>query len=66
MVICVREARRLPWQVRVVQAARAVRPDLVVVDHGIGSPPEVLGDNYVLAFGASRITAEAASRLMAG
>ncbi|MFO7190793.1 MULTISPECIES: glycoside hydrolase family 3 N-terminal domain-containing protein [Thermocrispum] len=66
VVICVREARRLPWQVRVVQAARAVRPDLVVVDHGIGSPPEVLGDNYVLAFGASRITAEAASRLMAG
>ncbi|WP_028852330.1 glycoside hydrolase family 3 protein [Thermocrispum municipale] len=64
VVMCVRDARRLPWQVRAVQAARAERPDLVVVDHGIGTPSNVLGEHYVLAYGASRVTAEAACRLM--
>ncbi|MGH3468101.1 MAG: glycoside hydrolase family 3 protein [Thermocrispum sp.] len=65
VVVCVRGVRRHAWQARTVQAARGARPDLIVVDHDVGSPQDVLGEHHVLAFGASRITAEAACRLLA-
>lgn len=66
VVVCVRGVRRHPWQASTVRSARAVRPDLIVVDHDVGSPQDVLGEHHVLAYGASRITAEAACRLLAG
>ncbi|TDD72956.1 glycoside hydrolase family 3 protein [Jiangella aurantiaca] len=67
LVIGVRGVRRRPWQVAVVEAARAARPDLIVVDHDVNPLPEVLGDHYVLTHGAARVTAEAAAdRLAAG
>lgn len=66
VVICVRGARRRPWQSRTVAAARVSRPDLIVVEHDVGSAVDVLGEHYVLAYGASRITSEAAAQLLAG
>lgn len=66
VVISVRAAQRYPWQARLVQKARARRPDLIVVDHGVASPPDVLGDNYIRTYGAARVTAEAAADVMTG
>lgn len=60
VVVVVRGTRRHPWQVEAVRRIRAARPDLVVVDHGVPSAPEVLGDRYVLARDASRATTVAA------
>ncbi|HEY9408921.1 MAG TPA: glycoside hydrolase family 3 N-terminal domain-containing protein [Jiangellaceae bacterium] len=65
LVVAVRGVRRRPWQAAALEAARALRPDLVVVDHDVASEPEVLGDHYVLAHGAARVTAEAAAELIA-
>lgn len=65
VVVAVRGVRRQPWQADVVRAVRAARPEAIVVDHGTGTPPEVLGERYVLAHGAARITAEAAADLLA-
>jgi beta-N-acetylhexosaminidase len=36
-----------------------------VVDHDLPADPTVLGHRYVLAFGAARVTAEAAADLLA-
>lgn len=66
LVIGVRGVRRRPWQVAVVEAARAARPDLIVVDHDVNPLPEVLGDHYLLTHGAARVTAEAAAERLAG
>jgi beta-N-acetylhexosaminidase len=65
VVISVRGVRTHPWQARVVAQARAARPDLIVVEHDSGSPPEVLGPHHVVALGAARVTADAAADLLA-
>jgi beta-N-acetylhexosaminidase len=64
VVISVRGVRRRPWQALLVEAVRVMRPDVIVVDHEIGSPAGVLGEHYVLTHGAARITAEVAAELM--
>ncbi|GAA5113487.1 glycoside hydrolase family 3 protein [Haloechinothrix salitolerans] len=61
VVVSMRGIHRYPWQGDVVTRARRERPDLIVVEHDVGSPREVLGPHHVLAFGASRATAEAAA-----
>ena len=66
VVVSVRGVRRRAWQADVVAAVRAVRPEVVVVDHELPAEPEVLGEHYVLAFGAARVTAETVADLMAG
>ena len=66
VVVSVRGVRRRAWQAAVVAAIREIRPDLVVVDHDLPADPIVLGQRYVLAFGAARVTAEAAADLLAG
>lgn len=66
VIVAVRGTRRRAWQVDVVQRVRKARPDLVVVDHGTPSTPEVLGERYVLTHGAARVTAVAAARVVAG
>lgn len=66
VVISARGLRRRPWQVRVVEQVRTLRPDLVVVDHDVASPPAVLGDHHVRVHGAARVTAEVAADLLAG
>ena len=65
VVVAVRGARRQAWQAVMVAAVREIRPDIVVVDHDLPADPTVLGSRYVLAFGASRVTAEAAADLLA-
>ncbi|SEE20566.1 glycoside hydrolase family 3 protein [Jiangella alba] len=65
LVVGVRGVRRRPWQVAAVQAARAARPDLIVVDHDVNPLPEVLGEHYLLTHGAARVTAEAAAQRLA-
>ncbi|SDS11922.1 glycoside hydrolase family 3 protein [Jiangella sp. DSM 45060] len=65
LVVGVRGVRRRPWQVAAVQAARAARPDLIVVDHDVNPLPEVLGEHYLLTHGAARVTAEAAAERLA-
>lgn len=64
VVISIRGVRTHPWQARVVAQARAACPDLIIVEHDAGAPPEVLGPHHVLARGAARITAEAAADLL--
>lgn len=66
VVVCVRGARRRPWQRAFVAAARALRPDLVVVDHDVATPAAVLGDHYVLAHSAAAVSAEAAADVLTG
>jgi beta-N-acetylhexosaminidase len=66
VVVSVRGVRRRAWQADVVAAVRAVRPEVVVVDHELPAGPDVLGEHYVLAFGAARVTAETVADLMAG
>ncbi len=48
------------------RAVRAVRPEVVVVDHELPAGPDVLGEHYVLAFGAARVTADTVVDVMAG
>ncbi len=64
VVVSVRGIHRHPWQGEVVARARRERPDLIVVEHDVGSPGEVLGPHHVLAYGASRATAEAAADVL--
>ncbi len=64
LVVAVRGVRRQPWQAAVVADVRAKRPDVIVVDHGVGSPAGVLGERYVSAHGAARVCAEAAARAL--
>lgn len=64
VVVAVRGTRRRPWQADVVRRIRAIRPDVVVVDHGVPSAPDVLGDRYVITHGAARVTAVAAARAL--
>lgn len=64
VVISVRGIHRHPWQGGVVEQARLARPDLIVVEHDVGSPSAVLGPHHVLACGAARVTAEAAADLL--
>ena len=66
VVVSVRGVRRRAWQADVVAAVRAVRPEVVVVDHELPAEPDVLGEHYVLAFGAARVTAETVADLLAG
>jgi beta-N-acetylhexosaminidase len=66
VVVGVRGVRRRAWQAEVVRAVRDLRPDAVVVDHELPSAPEVLGERYVLAYGAALGSAEAAADLLAG
>ncbi|MPY96591.1 MAG: glycoside hydrolase family 3 protein [Actinophytocola sp.] len=65
VVVSVRGIHRHPWQGDVVARARRESPDVIVVEHDVGSPGEVLGLHHVLAFGAARATAEAAADLLA-
>jgi beta-N-acetylhexosaminidase len=65
VVIAVRGVRRRAWQADVVAAVRAIRPDVIVVDHELPADPAVLGEHYVLAFGAARVTAETVADLLA-
>ncbi|MGH8825597.1 MAG: glycoside hydrolase family 3 protein [Jiangellaceae bacterium] len=65
VVVSVRGVRRRAWQAATVAAIREIRPDVVVVDHDLPADPGVLGQRYVLAFGAARVTAEAAADLLA-
>ena len=65
VIVAVRGVRRRAWQADVVAAVRAIRPDLIVVDHELPADPIVLGEHYVLAFGAARVTAEAVADLLA-
>jgi beta-N-acetylhexosaminidase len=64
VVIAVRGVRRLPWQLRVVTEIRAMRPDAIIVDHELSDPAQ-FAEPYVLTYGASRVTAEAAADLLA-
>jgi beta-N-acetylhexosaminidase len=66
VVVAVRGVRRRAWQAEVVSAVRAIRPDVIVVDHELPADPVVLGEHYVLAFGAARVTAETVADLLAG
>jgi len=66
VVVSVRGVRRRSWQARAVAAIRQLRPDVVVVDHDLPADSSVLGERYVLAYGAARVTAEAAADLLAG
>jgi beta-N-acetylhexosaminidase len=63
VVVSVRGVRRRPWQLDVVRAVRALRPDAIVVDHDLSDPAE-LGEPYVLAHGAARVTAQAVAELL--
>jgi beta-N-acetylhexosaminidase len=65
VVVSVRGVRRRSWQARAVAAIRQFRPDVVVVDHELPADSVVLGERYVLAYGAARVTAEAAADLLA-
>jgi beta-N-acetylhexosaminidase len=64
VVVAVRGVRRLPWQLTVVEDVRTVRPDAVIVDHELSDPAQ-FDEPYVLTYGASRVTAEAAADLLA-
>jgi beta-N-acetylhexosaminidase len=64
VVVAVRGVRRRAWQADLVAAVRAIRPDVIVVDHELPADPAVLGDHYVLAFGAARVTAETVADLL--
>jgi beta-N-acetylhexosaminidase len=66
LVVGVRATQRNPWQVDVVRQLRAVRPDLVVVDHGTPAAADVLGEHAVLTADASAATAWAAARRLTG
>ena len=63
VVVAVRGVRRLPWQLRVVTEIRAMRPDTIIVDHELSDPAQ-FEEPYVLTYGASRVTAEAAAELL--
>lgn len=63
IVVAVRGVRRLPWQLRFVTDIRAIRPDAIIVDRELSEPAE-FGEPYVLTYGASRVTAEAAADLL--
>lgn len=63
VVVSVRGVRRRPWQLEFVNAVRAVQPEAVVVDHDLSDPGE-LGEPYVLAYGAARVTAEVVAELL--
>jgi beta-N-acetylhexosaminidase len=65
VIVAVRGVRRRAWQADVVATIRAIRPDLIVVDHELPADPVVLGEHYVLAFGAARVTAETVADLLA-
>jgi beta-N-acetylhexosaminidase len=64
VVVAVRGVRRLPWQLRVVTEIRAMYPDAIIVDHELSDPAQ-FDEPYVLTYGASRVTAEAAVELLA-
>jgi hypothetical protein len=53
----------LGWQLGVVADVRAVRPDAIIVDHELSDPAQ-FDEPYVLTYGASRVTAEAAAELL--
>lgn len=63
VIVAVRGVRRLPWQLRVVTEIRAMRPDAIIVDHELSDPAQ-FAEPYVLTYGASRVTAEAAADLL--
>ncbi|HEX5996475.1 MAG TPA: glycoside hydrolase family 3 protein [Jiangellales bacterium] len=63
VVVAVRGVRRLPWQLRFVTDIRAIRPDAIIVDRELSEPAQ-FGEPYVLTYGASRVTAEAAADLL--
>jgi beta-N-acetylhexosaminidase len=63
VVVAVRGVRRLGWQLGVVADVRAVRPDAIIVDHELSDPAQ-FDEPYVLTYGASRVTAEAAAELL--
>ncbi|NDL55931.1 glycoside hydrolase family 3 protein [Phytoactinopolyspora mesophila] len=66
VVLSVRASRRRQWQERLVHTVRALRPDVIVVDHDTGTSESVLGEHYILTHGAARITAEVAADLLTG
>lgn len=66
VVLAVRGVRRRPWQEQVVAAVRALRPDVIVVDHELPGRADVLGHNHVLTYSGSRVSAEVAADLLAG
>lgn len=64
VVISVRGAHRHPWQPAAAAAIRELRPDTIVVDHGVSTSPEILGPHHIRCYGASDGTAAAAAELM--
>ena len=65
VVVAVRGVRRRAWQAEFVATIRAIRPGVIVVDHELPADPAVLGEHYVLAFGAARVTAETVADVLA-
>jgi beta-N-acetylhexosaminidase len=63
VVVSVRDIRRRPWQRAAVATVRRLRPGAIVVDHGL-SGEDGFAEPYVLAWGASRVTAATAADLM--
>lgn len=66
VVLAVRGVNRRPWQEQVVATVRALRPDVIVVDHELPGRADVLGHNHVLTYSGSRVSAEVAADLLAG
>jgi len=66
VVLSVRGLRRRPWQREVVAAARARRPDLVVVEHDLPGDAELLGAHHICTYSASRVSADVAADVLAG
>jgi beta-N-acetylhexosaminidase len=66
VVVSVRGLRRRPWQRDVLAAVRALRPDVVVVEHDLPGDPGLLGAHYLLTYSGSRVSAEVAADLLAG
>ena len=62
LLLCVRDLHRNPWMRRAVEAAKAARPDAVVVEFGL--PHGELAD--VLTHGGSRVSGQAAAELLTG
>ena len=64
LVVVVRDLHRIGWHQELVVALAAVRPDLVLVEMGLPvlRPTGVRG--YVATWGAARVNAEAAARVL--
>jgi len=64
LLVSARRTRPGTWTRAVLDALAAVRPDLVLVDHGV--PDSDVGVARVATWSASRVSAQAAADLLAG